>query len=186
MGIVLKMMKRQWLAKAKTITLIVLGRFWKWYISGFAHRPNRKLYLSGRFWRIVLTPLVLLIVLGLLVPVPVPDEPSSVATAPQPLLSPSPTTSPPASNENDGKASYRMCIDNFNQRMRPTASAAIDKDTKTMEVTIWDSSFTEQEAEQAADVISNSVFKTCTDTFIETVEFQFEGFEGYLTRARPY
>jgi hypothetical protein len=32
-----------------------LSRFWNWYISGFSSHPDKALYESPRFWRIVLT-----------------------------------------------------------------------------------------------------------------------------------
>jgi hypothetical protein len=35
--------------------LQLLSRFWNWYISGFASHPDKALYESPRFWRIVLT-----------------------------------------------------------------------------------------------------------------------------------
>ncbi|UJB70728.1 hypothetical protein HRE53_06635 [Acaryochloris sp. 'Moss Beach'] len=33
----------------------ILERFWNWYILGFRSQPNKSLYESPRFWRIVLT-----------------------------------------------------------------------------------------------------------------------------------
>lgn len=39
----------------KAKTLATLSRFWKWYISGFASRPDKAIYESPRFYRIVLT-----------------------------------------------------------------------------------------------------------------------------------
>jgi hypothetical protein len=36
-----------------------LNHFWDWYISGFANHPDKALYESPRFWRIILTFIVL-------------------------------------------------------------------------------------------------------------------------------
>jgi hypothetical protein len=35
--------------------VVILGRFWKWYISGFSSRPEKAFYQSPRFYRIILT-----------------------------------------------------------------------------------------------------------------------------------
>jgi hypothetical protein len=39
----------------KDKVVVILGHFWKWYISGFASRPEKALYESPRFYRILLT-----------------------------------------------------------------------------------------------------------------------------------
>lgn len=39
----------------KDKVVFTLGRFWKWYISGFASRPEKALHESPRFYRILLT-----------------------------------------------------------------------------------------------------------------------------------
>lgn len=42
-------------SELQTKVLLILSRFWKWYISGFASRPDKALYESPRFYRIILT-----------------------------------------------------------------------------------------------------------------------------------
>lgn len=42
-------------SKVKSQAKLILIRFWKWYISGFTSRPDKALYESPRFYRILLT-----------------------------------------------------------------------------------------------------------------------------------
>jgi hypothetical protein len=39
----------------KDKAIVILGHFWKWYISGFASRPDKAFYESPRFYRILLS-----------------------------------------------------------------------------------------------------------------------------------
>jgi hypothetical protein len=64
---------------------LILSRFWKWYISGFASKPNKLLYQSPRFHRILLTVLIIGFVGGLFpdpdakTRMPVLEEPAKVS-----------------------------------------------------------------------------------------------------------
>jgi hypothetical protein len=51
----------------KDKAISILSRFWKWYISGFASSPDKSLHESPRFYRILLT-LVVLSCIGNLLP----------------------------------------------------------------------------------------------------------------------
>lgn len=46
-------------SELQTKVLSILSRFWKWYISGFASRPDKALYESPRLYRILFTYFIL-------------------------------------------------------------------------------------------------------------------------------
>jgi hypothetical protein len=102
-----------WFEKSKSTAMSALALFWKWYISGFSSRPDKALYESPRFYRILLT-IVVIGFVGNLIPSSPKTSISSTGTSLSSLSSPSPSTplaSIPASPEDDQTLTDReFCI----------------------------------------------------------------------------
>lgn len=170
-------------AEFQAKALVILSRFWKWYISGFASRPDKAIYESPRFYRIVLTflffsgwnPLTLI-----LFPFLPKDTVSNSSSSPVTAIR---TKSESSSSSSTTKAGSTICINNFNQKMSPLASATFDSSNQTMNVYVSREVTTQQDAEKIADAMADATFSSCD--LIKALKVEINGFDGYLTRTNP-
>ncbi len=148
---------------------LILKNTWKWYVSGFKSRPDLPLYASPRLYRVLLTFFVF-----------------AWATAPFGFYEEIETSSSSGLSENSesgsGKESSKTCIKNFNAVMSPVATVTLNKNSKTMNMAFTES-LTKQEIDQTASSFANSVFSTCSDTFIQSVSVKSSG--QIVTINRP-
>lgn len=152
--------------------LSILSRFWNWYISGFASRPDKALYESPRLYRIIFTYFILGWIISIFPNASVPSS-SSSKSIPSSSSSSSTTT----------KAGPTLCVNNFNQKMGSLASATFDSSSQTMNVYVSEGVSTQQDAEKIADAMADATFSTCD--MIEVLKVEINGFDGYLTRTSP-
>lgn len=151
--------------KSKNIALKLLSSAWKWYISGFKSRPDLPLFLSPRLYRIVFTFFALFWI-----------------TAPLGIYEETTSSSSGGNANSPSMASAQICIENFNQLMSPAATATLNKDDKTMEV-VFNEPLTKQELDEVAPSLSNSVFESCSDIFIQSLKVESNGY--VVTIRRP-
>lgn len=75
-------------------------------------------------------------------------------------------------SDNTPKASSNTCVENFNRQMGAAASATLNKDAKTISITLGTetaSGLTNSQFESFAEQAASSIFSSCSDTFIQTV-----------------
>ncbi len=161
-------------SELQTKVLSILSRFWKWYISGFASRPDKALYESPRLYRILFTYFILGWIISIFPNESVPPSSSS---------KPVPSTSSSSSTTSTTKAGPTLCVNNFNQKMGSLASASFDSSSQTMNVYVSEGVSTQQDAEKIADAMADATFSTCD--MIEVLKVEINGFDGYLTRTSP-
>lgn len=161
-------------SELQTKILSILSRFWKWYISGFASRPDKALYESPRLYRILFTYFILGWILRIFPYQSVPSSSFSKSV-------PSSSSSSPVTSIT--KAGPTLCVNNFNQKMGPSASATFDSSSQTMNVYVSNGVTTQQDAEKIADAMADATFSTCD--MIEVLKVEINGFNGYLTRTSP-
>jgi hypothetical protein len=83
-----------------------------------------------------------------------------------------PVATSQSQSDNTPKASSNTCVKNFNRQMGAAADATLDKDTKTISITIGNetaSGLTNSQFESFAEQAASSIFSSCSDTFIQTV-----------------
>lgn len=155
-------------SKLKAEVYALLSRLWKWYISGFASRPELPLYEAPRFYRILLTIFVFLWVTA---PFGLPDKIFSQETS---------TSSGSTMNSTVGPS---LCVENFNQTMGGSASAEYIASTGKIHIMVHEKLSSESEVTTISKKFSNGIFSTCS--LVDSIVFTFEGFYGTVEEHRP-
>ncbi|MEO0846365.1 MAG: hypothetical protein AAFY50_08055 [Cyanobacteria bacterium J06648_1] len=128
-----------------------------WYVSGFS-KTDKKFYKSPRFWRVVLT----LVVVNNFV--------SYISTA---FSNTSDIPSISKQKSSNIGASSKLCINNFNDQFSPLAYATLNKNAYRMEIIFSsDAYFTPEEFSLITEKMTDAIFSTCSSTFIESVSVE--------------